>query len=107
MVGEWTVCSPATAPNYTAIGYYFARQLQQDLNVPIGLINTSWGGTHAETWTSREALNRDEELRTVAGKLPRTYQEVVQSGKERINKLLQIQQSGLPYCCRDPDVGQP
>ena len=96
MAGEWTVCSPATAPNYTAIGYYFARQLQQDLNVPIGLINTSWGGTHAETWTSREALNRDEELRRVAGKLPRTYQEVVQSGKERINKLLQIQQSGLP-----------
>ncbi|MDB5241094.1 MAG: hypothetical protein JWP57_1719 [Spirosoma sp.] len=96
IVGEWTVFSPATAPNYTAIGYYFARQLQHDLKVPIGLINTSWGGTHSETWTSREALNRDEELLTVAGKLPRTYQEVVQSGKERIQTLLQAQQAGLP-----------
>jgi sialate O-acetylesterase len=96
IAGEWTVCSPATAPNYTAIGYYFARQLQQHLNVPIGLINTSWGGTHSETWTSREALNRDDELRTVVGKLPRTYQEVVQSGKERIRLLLQAQQGGLP-----------
>lgn len=94
--GEWTVCSPETAPDYTAVGYFFAKQLQQELNVPIGLINTSWGGTHSETWTSREALNRDEELRTVAGKLPGTYEEVIQSGKERIRTLLQAQQGGLP-----------
>lgn len=94
--GEWTVCSPATAPNYTAVGYFFAKQLQRELNVPIGLINTSWGGTHSETWTSREALNRDEELRTVASKLPGTYEQVVQSGRERIRALLQTQQGGLP-----------
>ncbi|GAB3643852.1 sialate O-acetylesterase [Spirosoma arcticum] len=94
--GEWTVCSPATAPDYTAVGYFFAKQLQQELNVPIGLINTSWGGTHSETWTSREALNRDEELRAVAAKLPGTYKQVIQSGKERVEKLLQKQQDGLP-----------
>ncbi|MBC3786629.1 sialate O-acetylesterase [Spirosoma utsteinense] len=94
--GEWTVCSPATAPAYTAVGYFFAKQLQKELNVPIGLINSSWGGTHSETWTSREAMNRDEELKAVAEKLPGTYQEVVQSGTERIRKLLQQQQGGLP-----------
>lgn len=94
--GEWTVCSPATAPNYTAVGYFFAKQLQKDLNVPIGLINTSWGGTHSETWTSREALNRDEELRVVANKLPGTYEQVIQSGTERIRALLEKQQGGLP-----------
>lgn len=94
--GEWTVCSPQTAPNYTAVGYFFAKQLQQELNVPIGLINTSWGGTHSETWTSRESLNRDEELRTVADKLPGTYEEVIQSGTERVRTLLQTQQGGLP-----------
>lgn len=94
--GEWTVCSPATAPNYTAVGYFFAKQLQKNLNVPIGLINTSWGGTHSETWTSREALNRDEELWVVAGKLPGTYAEMIQSGAERIRLLLQTQQGGLP-----------
>ena len=94
--GEWTVCSPETAPNYTAVGYFFAKQLQQDLNVPIGLIHTSWGGTHSETWTSRAALNRDDELRVVADKLPGTYEQVVQSGMERIKNLLQTQQGGLP-----------
>ena len=94
--GEWTVCNPATAPDYTAVGYFFAKQLQQELNVPIGLINTSWGGTHSETWTSRDALNRDEDLRTVAEKLPGTYAQVVQSGKGRIRTLLQTQQGGLP-----------
>ncbi len=94
--GEWTVCSPATAPNYTAVGYFFAKKLQNELNVPIGLINTSWGGTHSETWTSRSALNRDEQLRVVANKLPTTYEQVVESGKERVKKLLQTQQGGLP-----------
>ena len=96
IAGEWTVCNPQTAPNYTAVGYYFAKQLQQDLKVPIGLINTSWGGTHSETWTSREGMNRDEDLRTVAAKLPGTYQEVMKSGEERIRTLLQKQQGGLP-----------
>lgn len=94
--GDWTVCTPATAPNYTAVGYFFAKQLQKELNVPIGLINTSWGGTHSETWTSRDAMNRDDELKTVAEKLPRTYPDVVQSGKERVKRLLQEQQGGLP-----------
>lgn len=55
--GTWTVCSPETAADYTAVGYYFARKLHQDLNVPIGLLNTSWGGTPAEAWTSAPALS--------------------------------------------------
>ena len=47
--GEWTVCSPATAANYTAVGYFFAREIQKRLHVPVGLINSSWGGTMVET----------------------------------------------------------
>lgn len=49
--GKWTICSPRTAANYTAVGYYFARKLHRELGVPIGLINTSWGGTRIEPWT--------------------------------------------------------
>ncbi|MBD2752453.1 sialate O-acetylesterase [Spirosoma validum] len=94
--GEWSVCTPETAPGFTAVGYFFARQLQQELNVPIGLINTSWGGTHSETWTSREAMNRDEDLRVVAGKLPATYDEVIRAGKERSDAFVQAQQGSLP-----------
>ena len=99
--GEWAVCTPATAPEFTAVGYFFARQLQKDLNVPIGLINTSWGGTHSETWTSREALSRDDEFASVAQKLPATDEAVIQSGAERTRKLLQEQQGGLPTAAEE------
>lgn len=54
--GGWQVCSPSTVSNFSAVGYYFGRDLYQELNVPIGLIHTSWGGTRAEPWTSGEAL---------------------------------------------------
>ncbi|GAB4040978.1 sialate O-acetylesterase [Spirosoma gilvum] len=94
--GEWNVCTPETAPNFTAVGYFFAKQLQRELNVPIGLINTSWGGTHSETWTSREALNQNDDLRMVANKLPATYEDVLKSGSERTQKLIHGQQESLP-----------
>jgi sialate O-acetylesterase len=54
--GAWEVCSPATVPNFTAVGYYFGRDLHQKLKIPIGLIHASWGGTPAEAWTRTEAL---------------------------------------------------
>lgn len=54
--GAWAVCSPATVGGFSAVGYYFGRELHHDRQVPIGLINTSWGGTVAEAWTSGPAL---------------------------------------------------
>jgi len=54
--GQWIATSPTTVANFTAVGYYFGRELFQKLDVPIGLINTSWGGTRSEAWTSNEAL---------------------------------------------------
>ena len=47
---KWQVCSPATAGGFTAVGYYFGRTLMGQLNVPIGLVNSSWGGTRIEPW---------------------------------------------------------
>ncbi|WP_019987939.1 sialate O-acetylesterase [Rudanella lutea] len=68
--GTWQVCSPATVGGFTAVGYQFAVALMQRLNVPIGLMHTSWGGTHSETWTSREALESDPELQKAAARIP-------------------------------------
>ena len=53
----WQVCSPATIAEFSATGYFFGRDLNQTFNIPIGLINSSWGGTIAEAWTSAESLN--------------------------------------------------
>jgi sialate O-acetylesterase len=94
--GSWAVCSPQTVADFTAVGYFFARELSQKLNVPIGLINTSWGGTHSETWTSREAMMRDDELRKPTENIPANSDEIKRSGMARLEKLIQSQQGSLP-----------
>lgn len=53
---EWQVCSPETAPGFSAVAYFFAKDLYEKYRIPIGIINSSWGGTAAEAWTSREML---------------------------------------------------
>jgi sialate O-acetylesterase len=54
--GQWEKCMPETAKGFSAIAYFFGRELHKDLSVPIGLINCNWGGTVAEAWTSSEIL---------------------------------------------------
>ena len=54
----WQVCSPAMAGSFSAVGYFFARDLYQLYHVPIGLISSPWGGTPAEAWVSAEALQK-------------------------------------------------
>lgn len=55
-VGQWVECSPETIANFSAVAYYFGRDLQEFTGQPVGLIQTAWGGTPAEAWTSREKL---------------------------------------------------
>jgi sialate O-acetylesterase len=57
--GIWSECTPETARHFSAVAYFFGRNLHQKLDVPIGLIHSSWGGTPAEAWTSIEALRSD------------------------------------------------
>jgi sialate O-acetylesterase len=61
----WEACTPASAASFSAVAYFFGRQLQQKLSVPIGLIHSSWGGTPAEAWTSMDALGSDAALMPV------------------------------------------
>ncbi len=53
---SWKICTPETVKNFSAVGYFFARDLQKEINVPIGLIHSSWGATCVETWTSKESI---------------------------------------------------
>lgn len=59
----WVECSPEKVGGFSAVGYFFARDLYQKLGVPIGMIHTSWGGTPAQAWTSAEGLSQDSELK--------------------------------------------
>ncbi len=60
--GSWTACTPETVPGFSAVAYFFGRKLHEELEVPVGLINTSWGGTPAEAWTSLDAQKDVPEL---------------------------------------------
>jgi sialate O-acetylesterase len=56
VVGSWKACSSETVVNFSAVAYYFGRDIHQMVEVPVGLIHTSWGGTPSDAWTSQEAL---------------------------------------------------
>ena len=55
-VGNWRLCTPEQVEDCTAVGYYFARRLHRRLRIPIGIIDTSWGGTMAQHWCSKPTL---------------------------------------------------
>lgn len=57
--GAWAVCTPETVGNFSAVGYFFGRQLHQTLKVPVGLINNAWGGSACEAWVRRDLLAAD------------------------------------------------
>ena len=60
---RWQVSGPDSTPEFSAVGYYFGRDLQKARNVPVGIIHTSWGGAPAELWTSPEAMSANAALK--------------------------------------------
>jgi sialate O-acetylesterase len=58
----WTVCTPETMSETSAVGYFFAREIQQKLNVPVGIIVSAWGGTPAEVWIEKSRIENDPVL---------------------------------------------
>lgn len=70
--GDWAVCSPQTVEPFTAIGYFFARDLHRKLGVPIGLVNSSWGGTPVESWLSPASLGSNPAFAVVRERWQKT-----------------------------------
>ena len=73
--GEWKIASSETVGGFSAVGFFFARELYQKLNIPIGLLHSSWGGSQVEGWISKEGMLSDDELKSYAQNLPKTWQE--------------------------------
>ena len=66
---QWTICDSNTLKSFSAVGYFFGKKLNKDLNIPVGLINASWSGTPAEVWTPEDVFRDDEELKLSSAKL--------------------------------------
>jgi len=65
----WQVCSPETVAQFTAVGYFFGRRLQEELDVPIGLIGSNWGGTRIEPWTPPVGFKQVPALKEITNDL--------------------------------------
>ena len=98
VVGTWEVCTPQTAGHFSAVGYFFARDLNQQLKTPVGVIHTSWGGTVCEAWTSREALAAaDPDVKVIIDRFDEARAKVTPEMKAQYDADLKAwQQAGSP-----------
>jgi sialate O-acetylesterase len=67
----WEICSPSTVGDFTAVGYFFAKNIFDELKIPIGIINDCWGGTNIETWISRDAFESSDEFKEMIAGMPK------------------------------------
>lgn len=73
--GEWKASSSETVGDFTAVGFFFAREIYQKLKIPVGLVHSSWGGSQIEGWLSREGMLASDELRLYGQNLPKNWTE--------------------------------
>lgn len=94
--GEWKVCSPQTSPDFSAVAYFLGRYLNRKLDIPIGLIHSSWGGVSVETWTSTETMQKTSGYeKVIANQTTPEYDKVVAQNLEQKLKLLTYLKSNI------------
>jgi sialate O-acetylesterase len=109
--GSWQACTPETVKGFSAVGYFFGRQLHQTLDVPVGLIDNAWGGSAAEAWVPRERLERDQKFGDLLAKwdeVARTYnhEAAVAKWEQQVARWEQEKKGTRPRSPRDPLAGQ-
>lgn len=102
--GKWEASNKENVGNFTAVGFYFAKKLYAELKIPIGIINTSWGGTNVETWTSREAFENSDEFKDMIADVPVMNTDSISKlyavqMKERVEKI-----QGTPVTATDENT---
>ncbi len=93
---RWDVPGPQTAGDFSAVAWHFARGVQAEVGVPIGLLNLSWGGTHVETWTSPRAAATDPDLADTVRAMPADTAAFVQGRRDLMLARVQGFQGGAP-----------
>jgi len=87
--GRWVECMPETAKGFSAVAYFFGRELHEASGQPVGLIHASWGGTPAQAWTSLDGLDKDATLKDAYGDpFRKTMEMMPQLKEEYVRKTL-------------------
>ena len=95
VVGHWVVTTPDDAAHFSAVGYFFGRELYQQLKVPVGLIHSSWGGTPAEAWTSHEGMLSSPELKPILDRYESSLNALPQAKEAYARALAQWEEKNL------------
>lgn len=95
----WEVCTPETVGKFSAVGYFFGRQLHQTLDVPVGMINNAWGGSSCESWINREVLAADPQFKPLMDRwagMEKSFADLSNNkeANEQQNKQLETQMKG-------------
>ena len=118
--GTWAECSPETVGNFTAVGYFFGREIHKEIDVPVGLINCSWGGSSCEAWVKRSVLEVDTRYQSMLEsfdkacanydpeKVQAAYQQKVEQWKAQSEKAKAEgkEPPRRPRAPQDPRAGQ-
>lgn len=96
---QWQLCTPETVGKFSAVGYFFGRQLHQTLEVPVGMVNNAWGGSACEAWINRETLAADPQFKPLLDRwagMEKTYADLVanKEAKEDQKRPLEGQMRG-------------
>lgn len=87
-VGAWQVCGDETVQHFTAVGYFFARELADRYKVPVGLVNDSWGGSQVESWVSGEGMARSDLFKNYMARFPKTWAEADATSLAKIKRYI-------------------
>lgn len=97
--GNWLVTAPETIGDFSAVAYFFGREIHQEMDVPIGLINSTWGGTTAEAWTSEASLTNmqafAEELQQIEKQLETDPSQTDVFARKTRDSLIQAQRKQM------------
>ena len=109
--GQWEACTAETAAAFSAVGYYFGKQLHLALDIPIGLIDNAWGGSAAEAWVQRDVLESDPKYADYIAQWKKTeatydHEAAVAIWKEKVEKAKAAGKKQLPRPPRNPLTGQ-
>lgn len=109
--GEWQKCTPASVKEFSAVGYFFGRQLHQTLNVPVGLIDNAWGGSACEAWIDRDLLASDEKFQPLLDKWKATeatydHDKATAAYKTKLAKWNETKKGNRPRPPRNVLAGQ-
>jgi sialate O-acetylesterase len=103
LAAVWRPCQPDSVVNFSAVAYYFGREIHQKLDVPVGLINTSWGGTRIEPWTPPAGFEAVPELASVVAQI----EQAQAAFRESVRPALLPLEDWIRQCHRALAVNEP